>query len=43
MLGHSVLTEAERYTCETNQTHLSKGAITKLEGQKENKVAQTTS
>lgn len=43
VLGHSTLAEAERYTREADRAGLSTGAITKLEGWKKNKAAQTTS
>ncbi|WP_144760501.1 tyrosine-type recombinase/integrase [Methylobacterium dankookense] len=43
VLGHSTLAQAERYTREANRANLSSGAITKLEGWKGNRAAQTTS
>ncbi|MGU3538875.1 tyrosine-type recombinase/integrase [Methylobacterium sp. A54F] len=42
VLGHSSLAEAERYTREANRANLSTGAITKLEGWKGGRSAQTT-
>lgn len=43
VLGHRTLAEAERYTREADRAGLSTGAITRLEGWKKNKSAQTTS
>lgn len=43
VLGHKSLAEAERYTREANRAHLSTDAITRLEGWKENRTAQTAS
>jgi hypothetical protein len=41
VLGHKTLTEAERYTREADQARLATTAVTKLEGHKANRVAQT--
>lgn len=42
VLGHKTLAEAERYTREADQKRLASAAVTKLEGRKRNKRAQTT-
>jgi integrase len=42
ILGHTTLSEAERYTREADQARLAAAAIMKLEGRKKNKTAQTT-
>jgi integrase len=42
VLGHKTLAEAERYTRDADQPPLASAAITKLEGRKRNRVAQTT-
>jgi integrase-like protein len=41
VLGHKTLAEAERYTRDADQLRLAGAAITKLEGQKKNRVART--
>jgi site-specific recombinase XerD len=41
VLGHRTLAEAERYTREADQAQLATKAVTKLEGHKANRVAQT--
>jgi integrase len=41
VLGHRTLAEAERYTREADQARLATEAVTKLEGHKANRVAQT--
>ena len=41
VLGHKTLAEAERYTRDADQLRLAGAAITKLEGRKKNRVAQT--
>jgi integrase len=41
VLGHKTLAEAERYTREADQTKLATMAVAKLEGRKQNRVAQT--
>jgi integrase len=41
VLGHKTLTEAERYTREADQARLASAAVTKLEGRKRNRNAQT--
>ena len=43
ILGHTTLAEAERYTEEADQAGLAEDAVTKLEGHKANRIAQTTS
>ena len=43
VLGHKTLAEAERYTRDVDQLRLAGAAITKLEGRKKNRVAQTAS
>lgn len=42
VLGHRTLDEAERYTRDADQPHLSTAAITKLEGRNANRIAQTS-
>jgi hypothetical protein len=42
VLGHRTLAEAERYTREADQARLATEAVTKLEGHKANRLAQTT-
>jgi len=41
VLGHRTLAEAERYTRDADQARLATDAVTKLEGHKANKPAQT--
>jgi integrase len=41
VLGHRTLAEAERYTRDADQARLAKDAVTKLEGHRANKPAQT--
>ena len=41
VLGHTTLAEAERYTEEADQAGLAEDAVTKLEGHKANRIAQT--
>jgi enterobacteria phage integrase len=41
VLGHKTLAEAERYTREADQARLAIEAMTKLEGRRANRVAQT--
>jgi integrase len=43
VLGHKSLAEAERYTEEADQADLAEEAVIKLEGQRTNRFAQTTS
>jgi integrase len=43
ILGHTTLAEAERYTEEADQVGLAEDAVTKLEGHKANRIAQTVS
>ncbi len=43
ILGHTTLAEAERYTEEADQAGLAEDAVTKLEGHRANRIAQTTS
>ena len=43
ILGHTTLSEAERYTEEADQESLAEGAVIKLEGHKANRTAQTSS
>jgi hypothetical protein len=42
-LGHTTLTEAERYTREAYRRRGGRQAVVKLEAHRENRVAQTTS
>jgi integrase len=42
ILGHTTLSEAERYTEEADQQGLAEDAVIKLEGHKANRFAQTT-
>jgi integrase len=41
VLGHRTLAEAERYTRDADQVRLATDAVTKLEGHKTNRLAQT--
>ncbi|MGB8155195.1 MAG: tyrosine-type recombinase/integrase, partial [Pseudolabrys sp.] len=41
VLGHKTLAEAQKYTRDADQLRLAGAAITKLEGRKKNRVAQT--
>jgi enterobacteria phage integrase len=41
VLGHKMLTEAERYTRKADQAWLATEAMTKLEGRSANRIAQT--
>lgn len=41
VLGHKSLAEAERYTREADQARLANAAVSKLERQNENRIAQT--
>jgi integrase len=43
ILGHTTLSEAERYTEEADQEVLAEQAVIKLEGQSANRIAQTAS
>jgi enterobacteria phage integrase len=43
ILGHTTLSEAERYTEEADQASLAADAVIKLEGHKANRIAQTAS
>jgi integrase len=43
ILGHTTLSEAERYTEEADQVALAEDAVSKLEGHMANRIAQTTS
>ena len=43
ILGHTTLSEAERYTEEADQAALAEDAVIKLEGHMANRIAQTTS
>jgi integrase len=43
ILGHTTLSEAERYTEEADQVALADDAITKLEGHNRNNISQTAS
>jgi hypothetical protein len=43
ILGHTTLTEVERYTEDADQVGLAEDAVIKLEGHKENSIAQTAS
>jgi integrase len=42
ILGHTTLSEAERYTEEADQAALAEDAVIKLEGHMANRIAQTT-
>jgi integrase len=43
ILGHTTLAEVERYTEDADQVGLAEDAVIKLEGHKENSIAQTAS